>query len=60
MKLSDCVTKLKTLKLYEKLLIIVIAMLISGFVTAQEAKQGAKLPSVNVKTLEGETFNIQI
>jgi peroxiredoxin len=43
----------------KKSLIIVIALLISGFVTAQEAKQGAKSPSVNVKTLEGETFNIQ-
>lgn len=41
----------------KKVLIIVIAMLIGGFITAQDSKQGKKLPSVNVKTLEGETYN---
>ena len=43
----------------KKILIIAIALLIGGYLTAQETKQGAKLPSVNVKTLEGETFNVQ-
>ena len=43
----------------KKILILSIAFLISGYITAQETKQGAKLPSVNIKTLKGETFNIQ-
>ena len=29
----------------------------SCYLTAQETKQGSKLPSVNLKTLEGQTFN---
>lgn len=43
----------------KKIIILSLALLISGMLSAQEAKQGSKLPSVNVKTLEGETFNIQ-
>lgn len=43
----------------KKVLIIAMSLLISGYITAQETKQGAKLPSVNVKTIEGEIFNIQ-
>ena len=43
----------------KKLLILAIVFLVSGYLTAQDTKQGAKLPSINVKTLKGETFNIQ-
>jgi len=42
-----------------KVLVFTLVILISGFISAQETKQGAKLPSVNVKTLEGQTFNVQ-
>ena len=34
-----------------------MALLITGAISAQDSKPGKKLPSVNVKTLEGETFN---
>jgi cytochrome c biogenesis protein CcmG, thiol:disulfide interchange protein DsbE len=43
----------------KKLLIFSLVMAICGFITAQETKQGSKLPSVNLKTLEGQTFNTQ-
>ena len=43
----------------KKLLIFSSVMAICGFITAQETKQGSKLPSVNLKTLEGQTFNTQ-
>ena len=43
----------------KKLLILAVIFSIGGYLTAQETKQGAKLPSVNIKTLKGETFNIQ-
>lgn len=43
----------------KKILILSLALLIGGMINAQETKQGSKLPSVNVKTLEGNTFNIQ-
>ena len=43
----------------KKVLIIVMTLLISGYISAQETKQGAKLPSINIKTLKGQTFNIQ-
>lgn len=41
----------------KKVLILSLALLVGGFVMAQETKQGNKLPSVNIKTLEGGTFN---
>jgi cytochrome c biogenesis protein CcmG, thiol:disulfide interchange protein DsbE len=40
-----------------KVIILSLAMLIGGILNAQEAKKGNKLPSVNIKTLEGETIN---
>jgi peroxiredoxin len=43
----------------KRIIIFTIALLITGSITAQEAKQGAKLPSINVKTLEGQTYNVQ-
>ncbi|MCF6319488.1 MAG: TlpA family protein disulfide reductase [Proteobacteria bacterium] len=45
----------------KKILIFTMTLLITGFITAQEqeAARGRKLPSVNVKTLEGQTFNTQ-
>ncbi len=43
----------------KKVLIVIMTLLVSGFITAQEAKQGAKLPSVNVKTLDGQVFNVR-
>lgn len=41
----------------KKVLIFSLIILISGYITAQETKQGSKLPSVNLKTLKGQTFN---
>ena len=41
----------------KKVIILSLALLVGGFVMAQETKQGNKLPSVNIKTLEGGTFN---
>ena len=41
----------------KKVLIFSFIILISGYITSQETKQGSKLPSVNLKTLEGQTFN---
>jgi len=43
----------------KKIIILSLALLMGGMLAAQETKQGNKLPSVNIKTLEGETFNIQ-
>ncbi len=43
----------------KKILLLTMALSAVLFLTAQEEKQGSKLPSVNVKTLEGETFNVQ-
>ncbi len=43
----------------KKILILALAVFVTGFVTAQNTKQGAKLPSVMVKTLEGKSFNVQ-
>ena len=42
----------------KKLFVIVFALLTFGFVGAQDADY-SKLPSVNIKTIEGETFNTQ-
>ncbi len=42
-----------------KIIVLALSILIGGFLTAQEANQGSKLPSVNIKTLDGETFNTQ-
>ena len=42
----------------KKLLTLLLVIIISGSLTAQ-TEQGSKLPSVNVKTLEGQTFNTQ-
>ena len=42
----------------KKILLLTFALLVGMVMMAQE-KQGAKLPSVNIKTLEGETFNTQ-
>ncbi len=41
----------------KKVLFLSLALLIGGFITAQDSKQGNSLPSVNIKTLEGGTFN---
>lgn len=43
----------------KKILIFSLILLISSYIIAQEAKQGSRLPSVNLKTLEGQTFNTQ-
>ena len=43
----------------KKLLILFLALTAVTYISAQDAKQGSKLPSVNIKTLEGETFNTQ-
>lgn len=42
----------------KKVLILLLVIIISGSLTAQ-IEQGSKLPSVNLKTLEGQTFNTQ-
>lgn len=36
-----------------------MALLIGGYIYGQETSQGKKLPSVNIKTLKGKTFNTQ-
>lgn len=38
---------------------MLVALFIFSGIYAQDEKQGSKLPSVNVKTLDGETFNTQ-
>lgn len=43
----------------KKLFVLFLALTAVTYISAQEAKQGSKLPSVNIKTLEGETFNTQ-
>ncbi len=43
----------------KKTLFFAIAILIAGYITAQETNQCAKLPSVNIKTLDGKTINTQ-
>lgn len=43
----------------KKTLLFAIAILIAGYISAQETKQCVKLPSVNIKTLDGKTINTQ-
>jgi peroxiredoxin len=43
----------------KKLVILIMALMIGGFVMAQEKQAYQKLPSVNIKTLNGTTFNTQ-
>ncbi len=43
----------------KKLVTLLMAIFIGGFILAQDNPDYNKLPSVNIKTLEGETFNTQ-
>ncbi len=43
----------------KKFLILAFVFLMGGYLTAQEKTNIQKLPSVNIKTLDGETFNTQ-
>lgn len=43
----------------KKLIIILLAVFIGSVVMAQDEQAYQKLPSVNIKTLEGATFNTQ-
>ena len=43
----------------KKVIILLIAVFVGGFVPAQEKATYQKLPSVNIKTLDGVTFNTQ-
>ena len=42
----------------KKFVVIIFAVLFGGFIAAQDAQYN-KLPSVDVRTIEGETFNTQ-
>ena len=43
----------------KKLVVILLALFVVSSISAQDDKQGSKLPSVNIKTLDGETYNTQ-
>jgi cytochrome c biogenesis protein CcmG/thiol:disulfide interchange protein DsbE len=43
----------------KKLVVILLALFVVSSISAQDIKQGSKLPSVNIKTLDGETYNTQ-
>ncbi len=43
----------------KKSVVFILAIIIAALSYAQESTQGSKLPSVNIKTLEGETINTQ-
>lgn len=43
----------------KKLIVLAFALLFGSAMIAQDVKQGSKLPSVNIKTLDGQTFNTQ-
>lgn len=43
----------------KKLVVILLALFVVSSISAQDEKQGSKLPSVNIKTLDGETYNTQ-
>ena len=43
----------------KKIIILLFAIFVGGFALAQEKTSTQKLPSVNIKTLDGETFNTQ-
>ncbi len=42
-----------------KRLLVLTFVLFTGITMMAQEKQGSKLPSVNIKTLDGETFNTQ-